>query len=304
MWIMGAKRGVIDGLRCACLLSVHGHVSISTVDSVIMLNHVGVHRWCGAQCTRRCWLTLHRADIGVVTIVLALETEDGHILLVVLLVLSEELDLLFLSQFFFLTIRGFVAQLTTIVTANSCHWLYVWVHLLGLRLDCIFVGPVLIIGEVSKCLESGVLVSNYSFHMDLLAIRPLRTKPDHIVDADVGELLMVEGAWACENISQLAKPSIIVGARLVAVKGTRVSSPASCSSTAASNSGATRSYVLVLTSITFLAFSILKEVAARRYFIWIHHMKIFALFTFLALSLHPMHAYRPLSLGLIYFLIL
>lgn len=43
------------------------------------------------------------------TIVLALETEDGHILLVVLLVLSEELDLFILSQFFFLTIRGFVA---------------------------------------------------------------------------------------------------------------------------------------------------------------------------------------------------
>ena len=74
-----------------------------------------------------CRHATHRAHICIVPIVLAFEAKYRHVLLVVHPILSQNLNLFLLGQWFLLTVSRLMAQLAAIVAPHSCHWLHKWV---------------------------------------------------------------------------------------------------------------------------------------------------------------------------------
>lgn len=135
------------------------------------------------------WLALcpsHRTNIGIVTVVVTLEAQDCHVLVVVLSILSQQLIPLIRREGWLLTISGFVAGLTTVVTPDSCHGLLEHTTYTSARCaHFLFVGPILLVGEVRQNLQGGISVSHHAFDMSKLTARPIWAEAKHIVDTDL-----------------------------------------------------------------------------------------------------------------------
>lgn len=105
-----------------------------------------------------------------------------------------------------------MANLSALVTSDLIHRFSIELHCRALRLDGIAIGPILLVREVCQDFEGGVRVSDHILHMSEFAIRPLRTKTDRVVRANLS-FLMIEVRTV--DKACFAEPSLIIRALLL-----------------------------------------------------------------------------------------
>lgn len=138
--------------------------------------------------------------------------------------------------------------------------------------------------------------------MDLGTVRAFRTKSNHVVLANLAQVVPVYAA----KPAQLAKAPLIEWADLVPILGVLITSAPCCpiSRPCIVRLCVTSLRVKVCTLIPLLTLSVLDPIAAGRDAFLVEYVQVFALVTFLALILHPVHTHGLLLLADVHSLVL
>lgn len=161
---------------------------------------------------------LRRAVLRIVTLLLAQKTRfvlDGVEVHGVAVEFGVEL---LLRDFFLLAVRGLVALFAATVAYDK----HVALHLVGgvlLGVVVLFVLPVVVAVKVGEDAQREVLRRDRVPYVDVHAVRALRTKPEHVVEADLVRLVVPEHTRArAQVVAELAEPLIVVRASFLLLR--------------------------------------------------------------------------------------